>query len=258
MGELLAYPRPGDTVHISEVCRFVRGTGHILDVLDILHRDRLALRIHDGAFSAMDLTARHPRTGELLSTVKFMVQALAAACELQRDLQRELTYDGLRAAEAKGNKGGRRPAIPATKTESDRAAYLRMGALEDRVRISDRGLVSPRGAGLGPLQTGSSEARMPYRDCGFTSDQQKQGGFVTGTLVVHAEQPGLGRAGTFAVVVDEATVGQVKQGSSARCPAAVGTHTVRVTGKDGTRSNTATVEVFEGQDCLVTAQGTGL
>jgi DNA invertase Pin-like site-specific DNA recombinase len=60
--ELLVYARPGDTVHISEMFRLVRGTGHILDVLDVLHRDRLALRIHDGAFSAMDLTARHPRT----------------------------------------------------------------------------------------------------------------------------------------------------------------------------------------------------
>ncbi|MFE5118314.1 recombinase family protein [Streptomyces sp. NPDC056669] len=119
--ELLAYARPGDVVHISEMFRLVRGTGHILDVL---HRDRLALRIHDGAFSAMDLTARHPRTGELLSTVKFMVQILAAAGELQRDLQRELTYDGLRAAEAKGNKGGRRPAIPAAKTDTVRTAYL--------------------------------------------------------------------------------------------------------------------------------------
>ncbi|WP_327330458.1 recombinase family protein (plasmid) [Streptomyces sp. NBC_01208] len=125
--ELLVYARPGDTVHISEMFRLVRGTGHILDVLDVLdvlHRDRLALRIHDGAFSAMDLTARHPRTGELLSTVKFMVQTLAAAGELQRDLQRELTYDGLRAAEAKGNKGGRRPAIPDGKTQVVRAAYL--------------------------------------------------------------------------------------------------------------------------------------
>ncbi|MFF1641755.1 hypothetical protein ACFVXA_29910 [Streptomyces sp. NPDC058246] len=56
-------------MHISEMFRLVRGTGHILDVLDVLHRDRLALRIHCGAFSAMDLTARHPRTGELLSTV---------------------------------------------------------------------------------------------------------------------------------------------------------------------------------------------
>ncbi|MGA4960353.1 serine integrase family protein [Streptomyces lavendulocolor] len=93
-------------------------------MLDVLHRDQVALRIHDGAFSAMDLTARHPRTGELLSTVKFMVQTLAAAGELQRDLQRELTYDGLRAAEAKGSKGGRRPAVAAAKTGEVRAAYL--------------------------------------------------------------------------------------------------------------------------------------
>jgi DNA invertase Pin-like site-specific DNA recombinase len=121
--ELLAYARPGDAVHISEMFRLVRGTGHILDVLDVLHRDRLALRIHDGAFSAMDLTARHPRTGELLSTVKFMVQTLAAAGELQRDLQRELTYDGLRAAEAKGNKGGRRPAVTGGAIADVRAAY---------------------------------------------------------------------------------------------------------------------------------------
>ncbi|MFI8093815.1 recombinase family protein [Streptomyces sp. NPDC086080] len=122
--ELLTYARPGDVVHISEMFRLVRGTGHILDVLDVMHRDQVALRIHDGAFSAMDLTARHPRTGELLFTVKFMVQTLAAAGELQRDLQRELTYDGLRAAEAKGNKGGRRPAVPADKTADVRAAYL--------------------------------------------------------------------------------------------------------------------------------------
>ncbi|MGW6362184.1 hypothetical protein ACWFR5_45215 [Streptomyces sp. NPDC055092] len=111
-------------MHISEMFRLVRGTGHILDVLDVLHRDRLALRIHDGAFSAMDLTARHPRTGELLSTVKFMVQTLAAARELQRDLQRELTYDGLRAAEAKGSKGGRRPAVAADQIGAVRTAYL--------------------------------------------------------------------------------------------------------------------------------------
>ncbi|MFG2601428.1 recombinase family protein [Streptomyces sp. NPDC048462] len=122
--ELLTYARPGDVVHVSEMFRLVRGTGHILDVLDVLHRERLALQIHDGAFSAMDLTARHPRTGELVSTVKFMVQTLAAAGELQRDLQRELTFDGLRAAEAKGNKGGRRPVVTAATAVAVRAAYL--------------------------------------------------------------------------------------------------------------------------------------
>ncbi|MER6112766.1 recombinase family protein [Streptomyces hirsutus] len=90
-GELLTYARPGDTVHVSEMFRLVRGTQHILDVLDVPYQGRLALRIHDGAFSAMDLTARHPRTGELLSTVKFIVQTHAATGELHRGLQRELT-----------------------------------------------------------------------------------------------------------------------------------------------------------------------
>jgi DNA invertase Pin-like site-specific DNA recombinase len=85
--ELLTSARPGYTVHISEMFRLVRGTGHILDVLDVLdvlHANRLSLRIHDGAFSAMDPTARHPRTGQPLSTVKFVVQTLAATLELRR------------------------------------------------------------------------------------------------------------------------------------------------------------------------------
>ncbi|MEW9515424.1 hypothetical protein [Streptomyces tubercidicus] len=52
--------------------RYTAGTDVRDHGVHVLHRDRLALRIHDGAFSAMDLTALHPRTGELLSTVKFM------------------------------------------------------------------------------------------------------------------------------------------------------------------------------------------
>ncbi|MEV7857078.1 recombinase family protein [Streptomyces sp. NPDC088183] len=158
-GELLTYGRPGETVHISEMFRLVRGNQHILDVLDVLHRDRLALRIHDGAFSAMDLTARHPRTGELLSTVKFMVQTLAAAGELQRDLQRELTYDGLRAAEAKGAKGGRRPAVAAARTADVRTAYLRgrsIAALARDHRVS-RGAIRTAVAVLLPDHTASEE-----------------------------------------------------------------------------------------------------
>ncbi|MFJ4840180.1 recombinase family protein [Streptomyces sp. NPDC088746] len=63
--ELLTHARPGDHLHISAMFRLLRGTGHILDVLDVLHRDRLALRIHDGAFSVMDLSAvtRAPASG---------------------------------------------------------------------------------------------------------------------------------------------------------------------------------------------------
>lgn len=134
----------------SEMFRLVRGTGRILDVLDVLHRDQVALRIHDDAFSAMDLTARHPRTGGLLSTVKFMVQALADAGELQRDLQRGLTYDGLRAAEAKGSKGGQRPAVATEKTEAVRTAYLEgrsIAALARDHGVSDEGVTVGSGQG---------------------------------------------------------------------------------------------------------------
>jgi DNA invertase Pin-like site-specific DNA recombinase len=170
-GELLAYARPGDTVHISEMFRLVRGTGHILDVLDVLHRDRLALRIHDGAFSAMDLTARHPRTGELLSTVKFMVQTLAAAGELQRDLQRELTYDGLRAAEAKGSKGGRRPAVPAGKTGIVRTAYLEGRSIAALARDHDvsRGAIRTAVADLLPEHT-ATDTDGPAPELSVTLD----------------------------------------------------------------------------------------
>ncbi|MEU7046626.1 hypothetical protein AB0A77_37055 [Streptomyces varsoviensis] len=56
-GELLKYAPPDGTLHISEMFRLVRGTGHILDVLDVLDRDRMALRTHIGVFPPMDLTA---------------------------------------------------------------------------------------------------------------------------------------------------------------------------------------------------------
>ncbi|MFH8343031.1 recombinase family protein [Streptomyces sp. AM6-12] len=192
--ELLTYARPGDTVHISEMFRLVRGTGHILDVLDVLHRDRLALRIHDGAFSAMDLTARHPRTGELLSTVKFMVQTLAAAGELQRDLQRELTYDGLRAAEAKGSKGGRRPAIPAAKTDTVRTDYLEgrsIAALAREHGVS-RGAIRTAVADLMPDHTVIEQEDVPVPELPVTLDMPgKVADFLRTTELDDAERAAL-------------------------------------------------------------------
>ncbi|MFI9773058.1 hypothetical protein ACIHJG_40580 [Streptomyces sp. NPDC052415] len=91
---MLTYARPGDTVHISEMFRLVRGTGHILDVLDVLHRDRLALRIHDGAFSAMDLTARHPRTGELLPAGRNLSTADQALARRKRTVPKNAPPHG--------------------------------------------------------------------------------------------------------------------------------------------------------------------
>ncbi|MEV0177595.1 transposase [Streptomyces sp. NPDC050803] len=126
--------------------------------------------VHDGAFSAMDLTARHPRTGELLPTVRFMVQTLAAAGELQRDLQRELTYDGLRAAEAKGSKGGRRPAVAADKTGDVRTAYLEGRSIVALARDHgvSRGAIRTAVADLMPDHAAIEEAAPP-RSCRLPS-----------------------------------------------------------------------------------------
>lgn len=125
--ELMTYVREGDTVHISEMFRLVRSVRDILDVLDLFHSRGLFLKIHDGAFSSIDLTARNKNTGELDSSVKFFVQCLAAAGEFQRDLQRELTIDGVRAAEAAGRKGGRKPALSEQDAEAARTAHQNSG-----------------------------------------------------------------------------------------------------------------------------------
>ncbi|QCX74645.1 Putative DNA-invertase [Streptomyces sp. YIM 121038] len=192
-GTLLEYARPGDTVHVSEMFRLVRGTVHILDVLDVLHRDHLALRIHDGAFSGMDLTARHPRTGELLSTVKFMVQTLAAAGELQRDLQRELTYNGLRAAAAKGNKGGRRPAVPAAKVDDMRTAYLESRSIAALAREHgvSRGAVRTAVADLLPEHVAANKS-APAPEAPVTLDMPgKVADFLRATELDDAERVSL-------------------------------------------------------------------
>lgn len=89
-----------------------------------------------------------------------MVQTLAAAGELQRDLQRELTYDGLRAAEAKGNKGGRRPAVPAGKADAVRTAYLEGRSIAALARDHDvsRGAIRTAVADLLPEYTAAAPA----------------------------------------------------------------------------------------------------
>jgi hypothetical protein len=101
-----------------------------------------------------------------------MVQTLAAAGELQRDLQRELTYDGLRAAEAKGSKGGHRPAVPAGKTADVRTAYLEgrsIAALARDHRVS-RGAIRTAVANLLPDHTASTEEDTPAPELPVTLD----------------------------------------------------------------------------------------
>ncbi|WP_233359326.1 hypothetical protein [Streptomyces sp. GMY02] len=95
--------------------------------------------------------------------MKFMVQALATAGELQLDLQRELTYDGLRAAKAKGNKGGRRLAIAGDKADAVRTGYLEGRAIIALARDHDinRGAIRTAVAGLLPEHVADEVAPAP-------------------------------------------------------------------------------------------------
>ncbi|MFE9454609.1 hypothetical protein [Streptomyces sp. NPDC006739] len=88
-----------------------------------------------------------------------MVQTLAAAGELQRGLQRELTYDGLRAADAKGSKGGRRPDVAADRTDTVRTAYLQDRSIAALARDHgvSRGTIRTAVADLMPDHTAAEE-----------------------------------------------------------------------------------------------------
>ncbi|MEU0284013.1 hypothetical protein [Streptomyces sp. NPDC006195] len=104
-----------------------------------------------------------------------MVQTLAVG-EFQGDLQRELTYDGLRATEAKGNKGGRRPAIPSDKADGVRAAYLEGQFMVSLVRECDvsRGAIRTVVAGL-------LSVHMPA-DLGALAPELRSSGDVPGRV----------------------------------------------------------------------------
>ncbi|WP_258044732.1 hypothetical protein [Streptomyces sp. SM11] len=83
-----------------------------------------------------------------------MVQTLAAD-----ELQRELTYDGLRAAEARGNKGGRRPAVATDKADTVRTAYLECRSIAAFARDHDVSRGAIRTAG--DLRLGNHDVERP-------------------------------------------------------------------------------------------------
>ncbi|WP_371661553.1 hypothetical protein [Streptomyces sp. NBC_00280] len=87
-----------------------------------------------------------------------MVQTLAAGGELQGGLQRKLTYDGLRAAEAEGNRGGRRPAVVAGKVGAVRTAHLEGRSIAALARDHDvsRGAIRTAVAALLPEYTAAA------------------------------------------------------------------------------------------------------
>ncbi|MFI1948586.1 recombinase family protein [Streptomyces virginiae] len=151
---LMSVVNPGDTIHISEMFRLVRSVRDLHDVLELLHSRGALLKIHSGAFSSIDLTARDSK-GKLRAEVKFLVTCLAAAGEFQRDLQSELTVEGQAAARAKGKHMGRKPKADAAAVRADwESGTTSINALAKKHGVS-RGAIR---TALGDLYEKESEA----------------------------------------------------------------------------------------------------
>ena len=102
----LAELRAGDTLVIYKPDRVARSMKELLVLLeDQLHGRSVSLHILTGICAGL----HHPDGATIADKMLFMVAAMAA--EMERDLIRERTMDGLRAAQAQGRRGGRPAAV---------------------------------------------------------------------------------------------------------------------------------------------------
>ncbi|MFG3417996.1 recombinase family protein [Micromonospora sp. NPDC048063] len=101
--ELARFARPGDRLTVSELYRLCRDLTDILALRAWCQQHQVKLRVLSGALSNItDLAATD-------ATTNMLVNVLVSVGQFQRDLQNELTREGLAAAWAKGSTSGRRP-----------------------------------------------------------------------------------------------------------------------------------------------------
>jgi len=98
--------KPGDTLVIYKPDRIARSMKELLVLLeDQLHAREINLHILTGICAGL----HRPTGATIADKMLFMVAAMAA--EMERELIRERTLDGLAAAHAQGRRGGRPPAL---------------------------------------------------------------------------------------------------------------------------------------------------
>ena len=102
LNRMLAGLRTGDTVVVVELSRVSRSTKDLLEIVDTIHKKGAHFR----SLNERWLDTTTPQ-GQLIFTI------FAGLCQFERDLTSERTKSGLKAAAARGRKGGR----PGTKPE---------------------------------------------------------------------------------------------------------------------------------------------
>ena len=102
--------RPGDTLVIDSFSRLSRSTKDLLEVVERLNEQ------------GVNLVSLKEQLDTTTATGKMMLTMLSALSQLERDLIAERTVDGLKAARARGRKGGR----PKAGNEKTKQAALAM------------------------------------------------------------------------------------------------------------------------------------
>ena len=92
---MLAHLSPGDTVVIESLSRLGRSTKHLLELAELLREKGVHL------VSLKESIDTNTPTGQLLFTL------MSAMAQFERDVIAERTQEGLKAARARGRKGGR-------------------------------------------------------------------------------------------------------------------------------------------------------
>ena len=110
----LAYVREGDTLVVWRLDRLGRSLPHLIETIGALQARGVGFR---SLSEAIDTTT---------SGGRLIFHVFAALGQFERDLIRERTRAGLRAAAARGRKGGRKPVVTAEKLQRARE-YLANG-----------------------------------------------------------------------------------------------------------------------------------
>ncbi len=102
--EVLGYLRPGDTLVVWRLDRLGRSLRHLIETVAALAERGIGFK---------SLTEQIDTT---TSNGKLVFHVFGALAEFERDLIRERTQAGLRAARERGRVGGRRKALPDPRT----------------------------------------------------------------------------------------------------------------------------------------------
>lgn len=105
--------RPGDQLVVWKLDRLGRNLRHLVNLIHDLEERGIAFKVLDGKGSGID--TQTPQG-------KMIFNIFSALAEFERELIRERTIAGLKAARARGRLGGRRPKLSKAKLKLIQAA----------------------------------------------------------------------------------------------------------------------------------------